>query len=476
MRTGCGQIRLAGTLSAGLVALVGVIFGGCESGVLDAQGLYRSGDIRGADTMIRQIAPKAEDGPDALLVQLELGHMLRATGAFEESTAAFVRADEMIAADDENPTISLTDEGFAALTNLSTLPYRATEYDRVMVSVYRALNYLSMNDVEGARPEIRGLYFRQVEAVQRNEKRIDEAEAAAEKARESDDGYDVERAMDDPVFAREYRAVYGDLARFEPYADFVNPFAELLQGIYYLGAMADPNDAERARTAFRRTLGMAPENPFLPADIEAAEAAGRFETLEPTTWVVFATGVAPARDQVTINIPLFLFSNEVDYAGASFPKLVFDPRFAPTLVVETSEGEGSTALVCDMDRVIAADFDNQLPVIVVKTLIGAATKVAIAWGANEATEGTDWVNALVRLGILFYQLSQNKADLRTWSTLPKQFQYARIPTPEDGLIELRPAGRSSGRTVEVEPGHMHLLYVRSIRPGTGMIIHNVQLR
>jgi len=439
--------------------------------------MYRSGDTAGADLLIREIANKSGGTPDELIVQLELGQILHATGAFEESTAAFARADELIAEADAEPAISITDEGFAALTNLSTLPYRATEYDRVMISVYTAMNYLALNDPEGARPEMRGLYFRQVEAVDRNSKRIDEAAEAAEKAKESDNGYDVDRAMDDPVFSRDYDAVYGHLSEFEPYADFVNPYAELLQGIYYLGAMQELGDAERARTAFRRTLGMAPEHPFLPGDIELAEAAGRGETIEPTTWIVFATGVAPMRDQVTISIPLWIVSNEVDYAGASFPKLMFDSRFTQTLLVETSEGLASTTMVCDMDRVVATDFNDQLPVIITKTLIGAATKTAIAWGANEATEGSsDWIHALVRLTALLYQVSQNKADLRTWSTLPKQFQYASIPTPADGQVKLSPAGRSAGKTVQVEPGHMHLIYVRNIHPGTGMIIHNTQLR
>ncbi|MFR6032676.1 MAG: hypothetical protein ACLUKN_05555 [Bacilli bacterium] len=43
-----------------------------------------------------------------------------------------------------------------------------------------------------------------------------------------------------------------------------------------------------------------------------------------------------------------------------------------------------------------------------------------------------------------YQVSMNDADLRTWSTLPKQIKISRMPTPKDGKIFI------DGREVKVD--------------------------
>jgi hypothetical protein len=128
-----------------------------------------------------------------------------------------------------------------------------------------------------------------------------------------------------------------------------------------------------------------------------------------------------------------------------------------------------------MDRVIRQEFHHELPVTVIKTLIAAGTKATAAYGLNQATRDEETLNALVRIATTLYQYSVNQADLRTWGTLPKQFQYARFRTPADRRLALRAAGRSAGE-IELLPGRVNVVYVKSIRPGDELRIWQFLLR
>src|SRR5205823_68691 len=95
------------------------------------------------------------------------GACQRAADELPESTRAFDRAEEIIAKYDQQPDISLSRETLAALTNLTTLDYKGYCYDRIMMNVYKALNYMQVGDLENARVELRRAYEQQRAAVQR---------------------------------------------------------------------------------------------------------------------------------------------------------------------------------------------------------------------------------------------------------------------------------------------------------------------
>jgi len=461
-----------------LLALGLLAAGGCTGqALLDAQSGFRRGNLTVARASIADYVADSRGSADEVIARLEQGTILRAGGEFDRSNAALAEAEQAIERLDRRPEVSLSAETLAAVSNLNVLPYRGYHYDRVMLNAYRALNYLQLGDLEAARVELRRTFERQSAAVEHYAEQIEEAREAARRADTAGVGpdYDVDRALRHPRLERQLERVYGEIGPFDPYAVYVNPFAEWLQGVYYLHVPADSADLERARLALRRVAGMIEANPHIDDDVAAAEAAGQGEALEPVTYVIFETGTAPHREPVRIDIPLFLINDTVDYVGASFPTLEPNPHYVRQLEVRTEEGLYRTALLADMDRVIRQEFHHELPVTVIKTLIAAGTKATAAYGLNRATRGDETLNALVRIATTLYQYSVNQADLRTWGTLPKQFQYARFRTPADRRLALRAAGRSAGE-IELLPGRVNVVYVKSIRPGDELRIWQFLLR
>ena len=120
-----------------------------------------------------------------------------------------------------------------------------------------------------------------------------------------------------------------------------------------------------------------------------------------------------------------------------------------------------TQLLADMDGIVAQEFKNELPVVITKTLIAVGTKAAIAYALKRTTKDQGWGGLVVSLSTTLYQVASNQADLRTWASLPKQFQYARLPTPKSHQIKLTGPGQSS-HVIELTPSATNFVLVRSI--------------
>lgn len=462
----------------GLLAAAGA--GGCTNrSLLRAQDAYRTGDLDRAAQSFEAYAEQAADSGDRVLAFLELGNIARIRGDYRASNKAFAQAEAAIEQMDRQPRISLSREALVTTTNLNALPYRASHYDRVMLSVYRALNFMHLGDFDAARVELRRAYQRQAEAVRDNAERIEQARDAILQANRSGDrraaGVDLSRTWSSPRFKSAVESRFAELEQYQAYADYVNPFAELLQGIFLVHRAADGDDLERARLAFARVAGMVPADGYVKQDLALAEDLARGQGADPITYVLFETGTAPARDQVRINLPLFLFNDEVDYFAASFPTLVMDPHFVRRITVAAGSRRYPTRPVADMDSIIAQEFRNELPVVIAKTLVASSTKAAMAWGVKEATrDRDDWLAATALIATLVYQHATAEADLRTWATLPKQIQYARLPTPGSGRAELRVPGHEP-IAVRVDPGQTNVIMVRSIHPRAPLAVSQFSL-
>ncbi|HVU36715.1 MAG TPA: hypothetical protein VHC95_00125 [Opitutales bacterium] len=434
------------------------------------------GDFPSAAKIAAEAAKQAPSR-DAVLWNLEAGTAASAAGDPAASMAAFQQADNQFDYWDTQPEISISRETAALLVNQTTLPYRGRDYDRIMESTYQALNYLKLGKYDEARVELNRALERQRTAVDKNAKRIEAAKDAAEKSA-ADGGYNVQAAQNDPRFQQQLQQVYGPLAGFKFYSDYVNPFTTYLQGVCLMARPQSPSDYESARVDFERVRAMIGNNAYIDADCAlATKLAGGTGTMPALTYVIFETGLAPTRQETSINIPVFLASKDVPYFGVAFPRLEFNGQFDPGLVVQaTGQPPLGTALLCDMDAVVAQEFRNDLPEVVVKTLISSGAKAAALFGLHQETRKNDLADTLTQLGGLLYQAATNHADLRTWSTLPKQFLFCRLPTPPDHKLSLTSDATHETRVVDLTAGGVTMVYVKSAAAGNHLAIQVFNLR
>jgi hypothetical protein len=401
------------------------------------------------------------------------------------SINAFDLAEERVNKWEEEAKVKVGAEVGAAFTNQATLPYRGRAYDKVMMNTYKAVGYLALGDKDKARVELNRSLQRQRDAVAANEKRIaalqdDQAKAARGELKDEQGkaaAYDTNKALKDPkASAGLDGALNASLAPMKPYGDYVNPFSVFLDGLFFTVLGEGGSDLERGRKSFERVAGMVPENTFVRADLAAATAAAEGKAPEGVTYVIFETGTAASRDQVRVDIPTFLVSSRMPYVGAAFPKLKFNEAYVPNLGVTAGDQTVSTSTVASMDSVIANDFKNEWPVIVTKTMITTATKAIVAAVAQKAAEdrGGMWAGLAAGLVMGAINSATNVADTRSWTSLPKEFQYARVATPASREITINAGGTQ--KTVALAPGAVNVVYVKSASPTAPLLVSSFVLK
>lgn len=410
------------------------------------------------------------DSKDAVVWHLEAGAAFRAANDLAESNRHFDAAATQIDLFEQQAKIKVGRETVAAMSNQQNLPYEGRSYDKIMLHTYKALNYLAQGESDKARPEIIRAYQCQQDAVEENQRRI---ERAQESERKDKDRATVEKARADTKFSGELAGATGNLEGFRFYADYVNPFTVYLDGIFFLHAGSGGSDLEHARKSLQRVHETAGSNKFIQADLQLAESGGA-PGAPACTYVLFETGQAASMDQIRIDVPIIIA--KVSYVGAAFPRLVFHDDYARQLTVTAGAVQEQTAPVASMDAVVAQDFKNELPVVITKTLVSAVAKGVAAYAVNAAaerrSEAAGWV---ARIATAATQMAVNIADTRSWTTLPKEFQVACVPTPADRRLMLSTAGAAPVE-VALADGAVNVVCVRSVTSGSPLLVNQFKLK
>ena len=114
-----------------------------------------------------------------------------------------------------------------------------------------------------------------------------------------------------------------------------------------------------------------------------------------------------------------------------------------------------------MDSIIQNEFDINLPYVITTTIAGSAAKAAAQYFAARAAGD---YSILVNIGGSVLQGLVNDADLRTWTTLPKQIKLAKIPTPSDGRLVI------AGAVVNVNPKGTNIVFAKRMSAGGKTIL------
>lgn len=457
-------------LSILLCLAVAGLLSGCASGLLPIQDAFRQGDFEAAANKIRGYSDRHDGGtPQTVIALIEHGSMARMVGRFAESDAAFAAAEARMADLDQNPGIGATERISAMARTPDRVAYEGFFYDRQFVATYRALNAMALGNLEDARQHFVRADRWQALAILENQYRAEQLREEQAAARRKFGTFD--RAASDPRLASSTRERYGDLEQYEAYAEFANPYVDMLRAVYLMGVAESASDYDVARNLMRRVAGMAPGNSYILEDLDLADTLAQGETDRPDlVYVFFETGLAPFRAQSKISVPVFLVSDRVQIVPIASPYIVFDETYARTLHAEGV----STSVLASVDRIVAAEFRAQLPGLTTRMIAAAAFKVGVQFGVNQALRRSDpLIRIFAMLGGAIWASASNEADLRTWATLPKEVQYARLDTPTDGRVELT-IGRQI-YSVPVEPGGINLVVVRSVRPGFAPLITSTLL-
>jgi hypothetical protein len=405
-------------------------------------------------------------GRDRVLYRMEQGRLAQVQHNIPTSQAAYADAIQATREMDERAIISATrtaGKGAALMINDNAIPYEADGYERVMLHHEQALNYLLSGDLEGAGVEVRVAAAEQAEALRR-------------RARELDKAREQER------YRGSAGSRQGDLAavnaRLEAAAGRVkNSFQNAYT--FYMSAVVrelldDPNGAY---IDYRKAAEIMPENPTVRADVlrlaedlgmarDAADyhalwpdaSANRVPAGQGEVIVLFEDGFLPPRSEFSLPVPLF----SGGFTAIALP--VYTGPWgspAPVKMDLTGSPGGESALICDLNALSAKALQERMPAILARQVVRATAK---AMAPQLAQSGRD--RDVLVLIMSLYSLVTERADLRSWNTLPQSAQVMRAPCqPGRQVLTLthRGTGARAVCNVDVRPGGRTL--VVAIRTG-----------
>ncbi len=368
---------------------------------------------------------KLKGGKKDLLYLLENGYMMHVGERWQESNAAFERAEERA---EELYTKSVTREAAALLTSDLVLPYRGMSYELHMVQYYRALNYLALGE--------------------RGEALVEARKANAKLALYAEDAKDTEGPRQDAFMQYVTGLLYASEGEWNDAAVSFRDAARLYRGREEATGASAPGWLAEDYFAAAKRVGLASEVDSLaaahPAIAERAAEAG-----ESNLIVFFESGFVPYREAVDITLPIF---EDVDWEHAdalgyahryrdeygrdiyayearrvkldhvlrfSFPLLVdVPPRVRACELVLPDGAVVRAEPALDFGAVARREFEDRMPGILLKTLARAIVKEAARRSAKKEDGGLGWlVNAV--------NVATEASDTRGWIFLPGRVDLAK---------------------------------------------------
>jgi len=390
--------------------------------------------------------PARED----LLWALQAGAVDRIMQNYPESTEYFDKSEEMLNHYDfQNEAV---DAIAATIVNENVNPYTGEEYDGIMVNTYKALNFVIQGNDELARVEFNRALDRQRRAKETYAKEIAKIKdeiAQQEQQSQALVRQSVENPQVQSIISQQYPSLYD----FRAYPDFVNPFTTYIAGIYFNLV----GDHTKAIDLLKESYGMVPGNDYIAEDFAVTEKIldGQ-EQLNNTVWVIFENGMGPVKEEFRVDLPLFIATSAVKYAGMALPKLVFREQAYPYLSIKTANNTYPTQQIADMDRVIQTEFGKDFNAILTRAIISATVKAAAQYALDQQGSAAASVASIF---VAAYSFATTAADVRIWTTLPKDFQVARLSIPEDRTITIDPPG-GAPIVVQIPPCKNALIYVK----------------
>jgi tetratricopeptide (TPR) repeat protein len=384
-------------------------------------------DLPGALAILKDRTAQHER--DAVLYDLNRAMLLRMAGDYAQSNGVF---EEAKAAIDRLDAVSVTEQTGAFAVNDMLRSYTGEPFERILLHVYAALNYLELGRPDDARVEIL-----QLDVLLGQE---DHREGEAFARYLSGMIFESLGQYDDAMIA--YRQAYTAYHRSDA-AGGVPPSLgrDLVRMAVRVGGLED-----ELRT-YRKEFG-------LPEGVPGPQAE------EGELIFLLHSGLVPikrdnvigaaARDGKLVMVSMPYYENRV-------PR-VTGARLSAGATVAT------TVMAEDVDAVALATLEREKPAILARAIARAAVK-------HEASERADRQGDLLGVVVNIAGAVAERADTRSWSTLPNRIYLARLPLAagrHEVHVELQDySGIAATRdyTVDIAPGAKRFISLHWVTAG-----------
>ncbi len=387
------------------LVIVALHLAGCATYSQQALSM-RDNLLSGRPELAREAAEQKDQDENDVLACLNKGMLRRMTGDYAGSNRIFEVAKQRM---DALYGISITDAAASITINDAVRDYKGDRYEQVLLHAYMAMNYLQLGELDSARVEMLQADLKMMEWGEQPDEdpfvryfagMIYEALGEDDQALVS-----YRKAHDSYVATRDEHMI--DVPRMLQ--------TDLLRLLAAQGMKAE----------YRKL-----QSEFGLSGFEPVQHGDDYGELI----VILNSGLAPIRTESAI----MTFSSEVHAnVRVAFPVYATEPRPAKRARLNIDGKVAELETVENIDWLARRALDEEMPRVMARAIARAVVKYQSQKQAQEQ-------HALAGFLLTVTNLATERADTRSWTTLPREIQVARVMLPageHDVSIEiLGPAG------------------------------------
>ena len=373
-----------------ILVLLVLYLGGCATYSKQAVSM-RDNLLTGRTDLARQTAEEKDQDQDDVLASLNKGMLRRMTNDYVGSNQIFEIAKQRM---ESLYGISISDAAASVTINDAVRDYKGDRYEQILLHAYMAMNYLQLSELDSARVEILQADVKMMEWGEQPDEdpfvrylagmiyealgENDQALVSYRKARDVYIATRNEQLITVPVMLKK------DLLRL----------------------LAD----QGLRDEYRKL-----KSEFGLANFKPAELSDNFGELI----VILNNGLAPIREESSI----MTYSPEVQSnVRIAFPVYKYESTPVNKARLKTSEKIFDLETVENIDRLARQALDDDMPLVMARAIARAVVKYQSQKNAHEQ-------HALAGFLLTVTNLATERADTRSWTTLPQEIQLTRVVLP-----------------------------------------------
>jgi len=374
----------------GLLACLVYYSAGCATYSQHATSMRASLEAGRPDLALSLEEQKDPEQKDVLAC-MEKGMLLQMVGEYDASNQIWEVGKQHI---EDLYGVSVTESLGSVTINDATRSYEGERFEQVLLHVYMAMNYLMLDDIDAARVEM-------LQADVKMREWGDQPEEDAFVSYFAGLVYEALGENDDALISyRNARDVY--LATRNEQAIGVPMILkkDLLRLLEEQGLW---NEYRQLKDDF----GMANYKPL--------KISGQFGELI----VILSNGLAPLKSETAI----MTFSPEVsDNVRVAFPVYKDPPQTLKTARLVVNDKALKLETVENIDSLARHSLEAEMPMIMTR----AIARAVIKYNSQKKAKGE---NALAGFLMTVTNIATERADTRSWTTLPQEIQMARTTMP-----------------------------------------------
>jgi hypothetical protein len=369
-------------------------------------------DFLRADATIEKQASRY-GAKNVLLYDMDRAMALHLAGQYVESNKFLDLAEQRA---EQLYTKSLTAEAGAMLTNDNTLPYEGEDFERVMINLIAALNYVYLGEIDEALVEARKVDHKLNLLNDRYEKKSIYKEDAFARYL-SGILYEAKGETSDAWI--DYRKAYEAYQNYQK--QYGTPIPQMLKSD--LLRMTD-------------LLGLAQEHQEYTNQFGAVPWMRHQEYRRYGEIILISyNGLSPVKEDYFITAPVPDGAGGVYILNIAMPRFISRQTDVADAIVRIPGSEAvapqQTVLVEDVTAIAIKNLEDRIGRITAKAIARATAKYMVSRAIREKANQEDkpLPKILSNVGTNLYSLLSEQSDKRSWRTLPGRVEMARLLVP-----------------------------------------------